>query len=39
MLRFKFHLMEIKEKHDLHRKTQYGEPTYQIVMNNIKKTF
>lgn len=26
-----------KEKHDLHRKTQCGEPTYQIVMDNIKK--
>lgn len=26
-----------REKHDLHRKTQDGEPTYQIVMNNIKK--
>lgn len=26
-----------KEKHDLHRKTQLGEPTYQIVINNIKK--
>ena len=26
-----------KDKHDLHRKTQYGEPTYQVVMDNIKK--
>ena len=26
-----------REKHDLHRKTQVGEPTYDIVINNIKK--
>ncbi len=26
-----------REKHDLHRKTTYGEPTYDIVMYNIKR--
>lgn len=26
-----------KEKHDLHRKTQNGDPTYGIVINNMKK--
>ena len=26
-----------KEKHDLHRKTQNGDPTYEIVINNMKK--
>ena len=26
-----------KEKHDLHRKTQNGAPTYEIVINNMKK--
>ena len=26
-----------KEKHDLHRKTQTGEPTYDIVINNMKR--
>ena len=26
-----------RKKHDLHRKTQIGEPTYDIVINNIKK--
>lgn len=26
-----------RDKHDLHRKTQQGFPTYDIVMNNIKK--
>ena len=26
-----------KEKHDLHRKTQNGEPTYEIVINNMKR--
>lgn len=26
-----------REKHDLHRKTQVGEPTYDIVISNIKK--
>ena len=26
-----------KEKHDLHRKNQNGDPTYEIVINNMKK--
>lgn len=26
-----------KEKHDLHRKTQNGDPTYEIVIDNMKR--
>lgn len=26
-----------REKHDLHRKTQNGEPTYNVVLNNMKR--